>query len=204
MDSHRSPVGPARRWPVRLVAVLWPLALAGAVALAIVESRSDGPAARADAPREAPALPRPAVSHLVKPKAGKPRHVRVPDVVGFRPKMAKRALGRRDLDVMAFGRESLLPSGTVVDQSPQPGKRVRRGRKVRLYLAISASGRMPEVIGHDVARAASDLWAVGLQVKFAYRRVHAPERDGTVLAQSPPSGTDVHDGEAVWLLIARR
>lgn len=186
--------------------MLWPLALAGAVALAIAESRTESPDARADRGRAESPAPSPSkLPRLVEPRRrSKPKRVRVPDVTGFRARMAERALTRRDLEIMGIGRESLLPAGTVVDQSPRSGKRVKRGARVRLYLASPATGTMPRVIGDDVVRAASDLWAVGLEVEFEYRRVRAPERDGTVLEQSPPTGHDVRPGQRVWLLVARR
>ena len=185
----------------------WPLALAGAVALAVAESRTDGPDARADdaGRTKSPAALAPTPPRLVTPRSGaKRKRVRVPDVVGFRARRAERAVERKDLVVMDIERESQLPPGTVVDQRPRAGKRAWRGARVRLYLAVPASVRMPEVIGRDVVRAASDLWAVGLKVKFAYRGVSAPERDGTVLEQSPPTGYEVHPGDRVWLLVARR
>jgi hypothetical protein len=210
MDPRSPRTRPARRWPGRLLGIAWPLALAGAVLLAIAGSRGEGEHARADQGRKAepPAVPRSKLPSLVKPPAHQTRpkrpRVRVPDVRGFRPRTAERALARRDLEMMAFGRESLLPSGTVVEQSPRAGRRVRPGRSIRVSIAIQPTGRVPEVTGHDVVGAAADLWALGLDVKFAYRRVRAPQRDGKVLAQSPPTGTRLRDGEVVWLLVARR
>jgi eukaryotic-like serine/threonine-protein kinase len=194
----------ARRWPARLVGVLWPLALAGAVALAVAESRTDSPDARADRGAAIVKLPA-SPPRLVQPAApAGPRRVRVPDVTGFGARLADRALARRHLEVLHAGRESLLPEGTVLDQRPGAGERARRGARVRLGLAVAATGRMPHAIGHDVVRATSDLWAVGLNVRFAYRRVEAPVREGTVLEQSPPTGYGVRPGQRVWLLVARR
>ncbi|HEY3542821.1 MAG TPA: PASTA domain-containing protein [Gaiellaceae bacterium] len=91
--------------------------------------------------------------------------------------------------------------GTVVAQSPKPGKRVKRGTAVDLGVAKGAAAVVvPDVTGHSQADAEHDLQQRGLNVTIA--NVPSAKPAGTVVAQSPAAGSKVQQGSTVRLNVA--
>jgi beta-lactam-binding protein with PASTA domain len=130
---------------------------------------------------------------------------RAPAVQGYQVHIAQRELARDGYAAAVVVRESRFPTGTVVRQSPEPGAWVRPGSTISLFVAIPSTRlALARVVGRDMVDAARELWSLGLEVRFAYRRVRPPVPDGEVLAQSPRPGTSVRRGSRVRLVIARR
>jgi len=91
--------------------------------------------------------------------------------------------------------------GTVVAQSPKPGKRVKRGTAVDLGVAKGAAAVVvPDVTGHSQADAEHDLQQRGLNVTVA--NVPSAKPAGTVVAQSPAANSKVQQGATVRLNVA--
>jgi beta-lactam-binding protein with PASTA domain len=93
--------------------------------------------------------------------------------------------------------------GTVVQQSPRPGGRVKKGAPVALSVAKGAAAVVvPDVTGHSQADAQHDLQGRGLNVHVV--DVASSQPSGTVVAQSPPAGGKVQQGGTVRINVARQ
>jgi eukaryotic-like serine/threonine-protein kinase len=93
--------------------------------------------------------------------------------------------------------------GTVVQQSPRPGGRVKKGAPVALSVAKGAAAVVvPDVTGHSQQDAQHDLQGRGLNVHVV--DVASAQPSGTVVAQSPPAGSKVQQGGTVRLNVARQ
>ena len=92
--------------------------------------------------------------------------------------------------------------GTVVQQSPRQGKRLKKGAPVALSVAKGAAAVVvPDVTGHSQQDAEHDLQGRGLNVHAV--DVASSQPSGTVVAQSPPAGSKVQQGGTVRLNVAR-
>src|SRR5262249_43606709 len=128
----------------------------------------------------------------------------VPDLSGTTANRAQTVLGSANLRLGTVqSRESNRPTGTGVDQQPQAQAKVRRGVTVNVWLALGPknAGRgtpdgppsnpgcvVPDVTGRLVEEIKKPLG----EKKFEIGRITTRESDrprGTVLAQSPVSGT---------------
>lgn len=163
---------------------------------------------------------------LTVSKGAKP--VTVPDVVGTTSSQATATLRDAGLDVNLVGVPSDEPSGTVVAQSPAAGKQAKEGDRVRLNVAqapgetttqppatttapppattapattaASAPATVPDVVGQELADAASAFAAEGLEVGVKY--VPSEEPQGRVIAQAQPAGTERRRGDTVQLNVS--
>jgi beta-lactam-binding protein with PASTA domain len=92
--------------------------------------------------------------------------------------------------------------GSVVQQSPKPGTRLKRGAGVTLAVAKGAAATIvvPDVVGHSQQDAEHDLQQRGLDVNAV--TVASSQPAGTVVAQSPPANSKVQQGAAVRINVA--
>jgi beta-lactam-binding protein with PASTA domain len=131
---------------------------------------------------------------------GKPG-VGVPKVVGLAAADAVKQLQAKGLTAELKQAAAQAAPGTVVKQSPEPGKRAKRGSAVRLTVARGAAAvAVPDVTGQSRQDAVSALQQAGL----AARTVDVPSSQpaGTVVAQSPAAGAKVQQGTSVRLNVA--
>jgi len=130
-----------------------------------------------------------------------PSGVAMPDVTGMAAADAVKALAARKLVPTLQQVESQEAPGTVLAQSPTPGKHAKPGTKVILQVAKGhASISVPDVTGHSAQDAVNDLKTAGLSSSLA--RVPSSQPAGTVVAQNPAAGTKVAGGSAVRLNVA--
>jgi beta-lactam-binding protein with PASTA domain len=145
--------------------------------------------------------------------------VSVPNVVGQSRDTAVAAIRGAGLVPKAFVVPSSQPKNNVVSQSPQAGKRIAGGSTVRLNVsngnagsavpppppppppppAAPATVSVPDVTGQQQDAAQKQLNAKGLKAGVVY--VKSSEQQGTVVSQSPQSGT-VKRGTRVQLNVA--
>jgi eukaryotic-like serine/threonine-protein kinase len=129
--------------------------------------------------------------------------VKVPKLTGLAAADAVRQL--QSLGLTAALRQTAAPGaapGTVVQQSPRPGKQVKKGAPVSLSVAKGAAAVVvPDVTGHSQQDAEHDLQGRGLNVQVV--DVASSQPSGTVVAQSPPAGSKVQQGGTVRLNVAR-
>jgi len=117
------------------------------------------------------------------------REVEVPKLVGRTLREADQALLAvgLELDVESHFYSADVPEGRVVSQLPQPGMRVRRGRKVRVAESLGPQRAViPSVVGQSARAAEINIRRRGLEVG-AVAQLQLPDQPaGQVVAQSPP------------------
>jgi beta-lactam-binding protein with PASTA domain len=133
-----------------------------------------------------------------------PASVALPDVRGEPLSAALAQLQGLELRVRSQGRASAEPAGTVLSQSPRPGRKVKQGSLVTLVVSngTQVAINMPWLVGLPLNTAASDLENVGLYVaSTSYAPSSAPY--GTVLQQSVAAGQKVRNGTGVTLVLSQ-
>lgn len=132
--------------------------------------------------------------------------VRVPELRGTPLPEARERLAAAGLEAARISEmEAGEPAGTVLRQSPAPGRSVRPGTGVDLAVSagpVAAEERVvPDVVGREVEAAEAELLEAGL----APGRVDAAPADaprGTVVDQWPPAGALAGPGAAVRLRVS--
>jgi beta-lactam-binding protein with PASTA domain len=131
---------------------------------------------------------------------GKPG-VAVPKVVGLAAADAVHRLQVKGLTAQLTQVAAQAAPGTVVQQSPDPGGRAKRGSAVRLTVAKGAAAvAVPDVTGRSQQDAESTLQQTGLAAHVV--GVPSAKPAGTVVAQSPAAGTKAQQGSTVRLNVA--
>ena len=96
----------------------------------------------------------------------------------------------------------LAPAGVIIDQKPEPGSVVKRGRDIQLTLSLGASkSPMVRVIGLDLRRAGLELRRAGFRVGRLSYLEGPTSNEGKVLAQEPLEGSLAGRETRVSLLI---
>ena len=94
------------------------------------------------------------------------------------------------------------PAGVIIDQKPDPGSVVKRGRDIQLTLSLGASkSPMVRVIGLDLRRAGLELRRAGFRVGRLSYLAGVSTNVGKVLAQEPLEGSLAGRETRVALLI---
>jgi beta-lactam-binding protein with PASTA domain len=131
-----------------------------------------------------------------------PRLIIVPDLTQLAVRQATATLDGVGLALGGERRqESERSAGTVIDQTPPPGKRVERGTRVEVVVAVAALVRVPDVTDQMVREAAETVQGARLVLGDQSRR---PSRRpaGTVLEQRPSAGEMVARGATVHVVVA--
>ena len=131
--------------------------------------------------------------------------VAVPDVVGETRDEAERLLGRAELEPAVTEREDAeAEPGTVLEQDPEAGTRIAKGRTVRLVVAKApAEVEVPGVIDATEDDATSALEDAGFDVQVEEAPVDTPDEDGFVVDQDPDPGTPRPKGSQVTITVGR-
>jgi len=127
--------------------------------------------------------------------------VAVPDVKGLAASAAEAKLDAAGLN----STQTTVTSndgepGTVVDEAPAPGAKVKKGSSVTLSIAKAAPVAVPDVVSSTQADAQAQLEKAGFKVNTA--TVPGPTPEGQVLAQSPAAGTKAASGSAVRINVS--
>jgi len=146
----------------------------------------------------------PRASTVVVTVSSGPPSVAVPDVRGETVNQAKLLLQQQHFVVAQIPKPSTQALGTVLDQTPSPG-RAPEGSTVTLTVAAAEPNvSVPYLVGETEAAAAAALGKLGLvpQAVTVVRSKH-PAYDGLVLSQLPHSGSSVAPGSIVQITIER-
>lgn len=128
--------------------------------------------------------------------------VQVPRVIGEEIALAKIDLQRAGLSsTVSEQRFSTLPKGTVIEQRPGEGAKLRRGSAVALVVSAGTDTfGLPDVIGDGLQLARGTLEGRGLTVIVQVQP--STGASGTVLSSDPVPGATVHTGDIVSLTVA--
>jgi serine/threonine-protein kinase len=97
-----------------------------------------------------------------------------------------------------------VPAGRVISTEPSAGTEVQVGSTIMLIVSSGpAPVRVPDVLGQSQSAAEATLTNAELVLGDVTQRVSSTQQPGTVLAQSPRTGTSVHAGDRVSLVVAQ-
>jgi beta-lactam-binding protein with PASTA domain len=178
----------------------------GAVLLGLNDDQptatAQGPTSRTTSQTESTSAPGAALPTTAK--------VEVADVEGMSLADAGEALERQGLEVRVTRVSSQRPRGEVLSQAPPAGSRVDESIVVALAASQGAGSgeqptrsavEVPEVVGLSASQAVAELRAAGLDARV--RQVGSAQPQGTVVGQTPSQGSEVAEGSAVELEVAR-
>jgi serine/threonine-protein kinase len=132
-----------------------------------------------------------------------PELVRVPDVVGQTEDAAVRELEAAGFDVRVeseFNRQ--FDRGDVFQQQPAAGRRLETGSPVTIFVSRGVQQTaVPDVFGLTQSEAEDAIVEAGLQVGDVGSEF-SDRAEGTVIAQTPPAGTEVDRGSSVSITVS--
>jgi serine/threonine-protein kinase len=134
-----------------------------------------------------------------------PGNVAVPGVIGEPLKNADNLIKRAGLKVgnVHHQNSTTIPSGDVVNTSPNAGASVPVGTSVEIFLSSGKPlVKVPDVTGQSQSSAKSTLGAAGFQVNTT-KQTSSTATAGTVISQNPAGGTPEPSGSTVSLVIAK-
>lgn len=131
--------------------------------------------------------------------------VKVPEVIGHSVAEAEKMIADAGLVMKNIGtaKDSSLPEGYVVEQDPEPGITVRKGRTVKVRVSAGlADVHVPNVIGRTVRQAELILTRIGLNVGEITDVHDDTVPKDAVIDQTPKPRTKVKRGTKVNLLVS--
>lgn len=130
--------------------------------------------------------------------------VPVPDVKGKQLALARQILEDGKLRVnVAETYDASVPAGQVVSQDPDPGRKVKGGRLVTIYVSKGGEDiEMPDLVGLTKSAAMERLQKLSLNLGSTYEKESSSE-PGTVLSTDPKAGTKIVRGQNIDLIISR-
>ena len=126
--------------------------------------------------------------------------VEVPDVVGLDDQQALSILSDSELGGNVVERDDDAPAGQVVGQSPGPGRMVKAGSQVTIFVSSGAIS-VPDVVGQARKQAVTALKQAGFTPSVTEEPTADPAADGVVINQFPPSGSRAQRGDLVTITV---
>ncbi len=128
-----------------------------------------------------------------------------PDVLGMTLDDATGALESAGLTLgqVSYDERSTEPTGSVIAQTPEAGKRGKDGSQVDITLAGPPPVEVPNLLGKDEAAAASALDDAGLILGDTAEAFDPEAPTGIVIEQAPAQGTMLDQGLSVAIVISK-
>jgi serine/threonine-protein kinase len=148
-----------------------------------------------------------AMNYFVAPSLAVPL-VDVPQLVGLLPEQARGLTEPTGLSLIIDGQREpdsdKIATGTIFEQRPLNGSRLRRGSEVHATLALAISKvTVPAVAGQPLAAAQKLLGDLGLKAGAVTEVVNPAVPAGAVITSDPPGGAQARRGDAVALQVAK-
>jgi beta-lactam-binding protein with PASTA domain len=132
-----------------------------------------------------------------------PRTVAVPDIKGKKVFGATKTLTEAQLTLDPVIKQKVapnLPPGTIIDQTPAPGKKVKKQSQVHVITAIGTGNKsVPDVVGKTLTEANSIIEKKGLTVGAV--NPQPPDPEGKVKSQIPAAGEVAKEGKPIQLFL---
>ncbi|WP_462332882.1 Stk1 family PASTA domain-containing Ser/Thr kinase [Schwartzia sp. (in: firmicutes)] len=128
----------------------------------------------------------------------------MPDLKGLSKSAVEEKLRKMGLTLgSVYMKESDKDVGTVLDQDPQPGSKINKGKTVDLTVSKGKKVQMikvPDFTGGTIDSAKSSLKSLGLKVGSITKQ-DSRQAPGTIISQSP-SGTSVEEGTSIDFVVS--
>ncbi len=134
-----------------------------------------------------------------------PELIEVPDVSNKSSEEASFILGQASLEIGNIKRvfNDTVPQGTVISQSPKPGKKVPKGAMVDIVVSKGEELIMvPDLIGKLLKDARRELSQLGLELTRTSEYSDDIDKDA-IIRQSPAAGTEVKKGLTVSVVVSK-
>jgi len=131
--------------------------------------------------------------------------VAVPELIGHNVDEAEKTLATAGLVMKNVGiaKDSTLPEGYVVEQDPEPGIKVRKGRTVKVRVSAGLGEvHIPNVVGRTLRQSELILTRIGLNVGEVTDVHDDTVPKDAVIDQTPKPRTKVKRGTKVNLLVS--
>jgi beta-lactam-binding protein with PASTA domain/predicted Ser/Thr protein kinase len=131
---------------------------------------------------------------------------KVPNVLGESQTQATEDLTREGFNVRPSNRPAASQGdvGNVISQSPSGNTNAPNGSQVAITVGTApATTTVPSVIGDPSGGAVSALRAAGFKVNQTIRSVTDPDKNGTVIAQSPGGNSTAKKGSTVTITVGQ-
>jgi serine/threonine-protein kinase len=128
----------------------------------------------------------------------------MPDLIGESADAAAAVIAANGLELAPVARvetEEARP-GLVIDQSPRPGTRLKRGTAVELAVAGEPTRAVPALAGTTPAAAERRLREMGLRIGQVVTEASPDARPGTIISQSPAADSRVPKNSGVDIVVA--
>jgi len=137
--------------------------------------------------------------------SGGPANVPLTDVTGMTAAKAAAELRRANFKTRTKTEASkTVLAGRVIGTEPPAETEVQEGRVITLLVSSGpAPVRVPDVTGQTLEAAEATLTNAELALGTVTRRVTSTQAPGTVLSQSPSTGSSLRAGEKVNLTVAQ-
>ncbi|GAW91420.1 Stk1 family PASTA domain-containing Ser/Thr kinase [Calderihabitans maritimus] len=133
--------------------------------------------------------------------------VEVPRVINMPLAAAEGKLKEKGLKFKVIDRRHhpSIPKGSVMDQNPEPGERIKRLRPVELIVSEGPLLReVPNVVGMTERAARIELTNFNFRVAGETEKMFHPEiEEGRVIRQEPEGGTIHPEGTVVKLVVSK-
>ncbi|MBN2426156.1 MAG: PASTA domain-containing protein [Calditrichaceae bacterium] len=129
----------------------------------------------------------------------------LPDVVEMSLEEAKATLEKQKFVpiVVDSTYDENLSAGFVVEQSPYPFTRVKKGRKVYLTVCLGKKPiLMPNLFYKSTREAEEIIKSYGLELRSKYYEYNDIAVDGVVIGQSYPQGQQIKKGTGITITIS--
>ena len=143
-------------------------------------------------------------SHVNIVVSGGPANVAIADVSGLKAAEATSKLSQAGFKPTTRSEpSSTVASGVVIGTNPPAGTLTQVGSPVTLLVSSGpAPVKVPDVTGQLLAAAEATLTNAGLTIGTITQKT-STEPAGTVLSQSPATGSSVHTGDTINLTVAQ-
>jgi eukaryotic-like serine/threonine-protein kinase len=131
-----------------------------------------------------------------------PKLTKVPVLVGSQRRLAVQQIRGRDLTPSVSEEENAAPAGQVIGQSPDAGSEVEPGSTVAIVVSSGEEqASVPNVIGKERRDAVEAIRAAGLTPSVEEEETTVAGKDGRVLDQFPPPGSEQEPGATVTITV---
>ncbi len=132
-------------------------------------------------------------------------NVDIPDLIGMKLEEAQREYKEEFSVVLQEEKKSNKKEGTILEQSPDAGDKVRKSEDMVIYVVVSAGEETLELPGYvdmDGEKAQEKVKSDGFQVNVIEQISDSAEK-GKVFAQEPAAGVTVSKGALVTLYVSK-
>lgn len=133
----------------------------------------------------------------------KGEEVEVPDITGKPVDEAIDLLSHRGLFMKKMTQfHPTVPEGKVISQDPRPKSRIKKNKKVKVYVSLGTQRTLtPSLIGKTLRAVAIEISEKGLNIGIISQAALGQE-PGVIIAQEPPPDSEVNRGTPVNLLVS--